>query len=83
MTQSLTRRGYVFLDDMKQAAEMPEADLRCFPEGGRKIHVPEQFVKAFHVFVRPVEASLRGSTQAAASGAKRPRQRVRKRKISS
>ncbi len=43
MTQSLTRRGFVFLDELIASGEMPESDLAMFPGyGKREIHVPNE-----------------------------------------
>jgi len=43
MTQSLTRRGFIFLDELIASGEMPEEDLAMFPGyGAREIHVPKE-----------------------------------------
>lgn len=111
MTQSLTRRGFVFLDELIASGEMPEEDLSMFPGyGAREIHVPKEcklgsgsgamprsssrrmltvrlclgaVIKAFHIFARPLAegAALTTSSQGSSSGAKRVRQRVRKRAL--
>ncbi|GAA5842454.1 hypothetical protein JCM11251_007319 [Rhodosporidiobolus azoricus] len=53
MTQSLSRRGLDFLEDY--VATRPQIDMTCFPPH-REIHIPNEFVKAFKIFIRSVTA---------------------------
>ncbi|GAA5893950.1 hypothetical protein JCM6882_003136 [Rhodosporidiobolus microsporus] len=53
MTQSLSRRGLEFLEDY--VATNPKTDLTCFPPH-REIHIPNEFVKTFKIFIRSVTA---------------------------
>ncbi|GAA5999191.1 uncharacterized protein JCM10292_001655 [Rhodotorula paludigena] len=87
MTQSLSRRSFVFLEDYVK--EKPETDLTVFPPT-RQIHIPNEFLKTFKIFLRDVTdedgngaTSTIGSSAKAGGGAKKaPRQRARKLKAS-
>ncbi|SCZ88363.1 BZ3500_MvSof-1268-A1-R1_Chr10-2g02932 [Microbotryum saponariae] len=51
MSQSVTRRHFMFFHDYMEAH--PETDKTAFPPY-RKTHIPNQFLKAFNIFVRPI-----------------------------
>ncbi|KWU42842.1 hypothetical protein RHOSPDRAFT_35569 [Rhodotorula sp. JG-1b] len=51
MTQSLTRRGFHFIED--RLREDPNFDLSIFPPQ-RTIHVPNEFMRSFRIFLRDV-----------------------------
>ncbi|GAA5857274.1 hypothetical protein JCM8547_009409 [Rhodosporidiobolus lusitaniae] len=53
MTQALSRRGLIFLEDY--VVERPDIDLTIFPPH-RQIHIPNEFVKTFKIFIRSVTA---------------------------
>ncbi|ORY73868.1 hypothetical protein BCR35DRAFT_314909 [Leucosporidium creatinivorum] len=74
MTQSLTRRGFLFLEDFQK--EYPgEVEATAFT---REMMIPAPYVKALKIFVRRFESEADlGSTVAVA---KKPRVRTRKRK---
>ncbi|GAA5847988.1 hypothetical protein JCM9279_003519 [Rhodotorula babjevae] len=77
MTQSLSRRSFVFLEDYLR--DKPDTDLSIFPPT-REIHIPNEFVKTFKIFLRDMtEDDGNGQPVAAgAGGKKQPRQRARK-----
>ncbi|SCV73731.1 BQ2448_6161 [Microbotryum intermedium] len=51
MSQSVTRRHFMFFHNYLGAH--PETDITAFPPF-RKTHIPNQFLKAFNIFVRPI-----------------------------
>ncbi|GAA5884927.1 hypothetical protein JCM3774_004580 [Rhodotorula dairenensis] len=51
MTQSLTRRGFHFLED--RLREDPTFDVTIFPPH-RTVHVPNEFMRSFRIFLRDV-----------------------------
>ncbi|BGP41941.1 hypothetical protein JCM10449v2_005938 [Rhodotorula kratochvilovae] len=81
MTQSLSRRSFIFLEEYMR--DKPDTDLSIFPPT-REIHIPNEFVKTFKIFIRDMTdddgnglpASVSGNAAAAAK--KPPRQRARK-----
>ncbi|GAA6054038.1 hypothetical protein JCM3770_001333 [Rhodotorula araucariae] len=82
MTQSLSRRSFIFLEEYMR--DKPDTDLSIFPPT-REIHIPNEFVKTFKIFIRDMTeddgnglpASVSGSA-ASAAAKKAPRQRARK-----
>ncbi|KAM0790251.1 hypothetical protein ACM66B_005558 [Microbotryomycetes sp. NB124-2] len=53
MTQAVTRRGYMTLDDY--LSKYPHADPTAFPPG-RQTHFPPQYVDCLRVWVKPVKS---------------------------
>ncbi|GAA5944677.1 hypothetical protein JCM3775_007572 [Rhodotorula graminis] len=80
MTQSLSRRSFVFLEDYLR--DKPDTDLSIFPPT-REIHIPNEFVKTFKIFLRDMteddgSGQPASTTGSGAGGKKQPRQRARK-----
>ncbi|BGP58530.1 hypothetical protein JCM8202v2_006199 [Rhodotorula sphaerocarpa] len=75
MTQSLTRRGFHFIEDRLQ--EDPDFDLSIFPPH-RTVHVPNEFMRSFRIFLRDVTeddgriSGVPGSEQSAQRNSSEP-----------
>ncbi|BGP01913.1 hypothetical protein JCM10021v2_005623 [Rhodotorula toruloides] len=77
MSQSLTRRSFVFLEEYLK--EHPDLDLSIFPPQ-RPIHIPNEFVKTFKIFLREVtdDDGGEGGPPPPADAKRQPKQRARK-----
>ncbi|BGP33938.1 hypothetical protein JCM10296v2_005747 [Rhodotorula toruloides] len=77
MSQSLTRRSFVFLEEYLK--EQPDLDLSIFPPQ-RPIHIPNEFVKTFKIFLRDVtdDDGGEGGPPPPADAMRQPKQRARK-----
>ncbi|BGO93491.1 hypothetical protein NBRC10512_004714 [Rhodotorula toruloides] len=77
MSQSLTRRSFVFLEEYLK--EHPDLDLSIFPPQ-RPIHIPNEFVKTFKIFLRDVtdDDGGEGGPPPPADAKRQPKQRARK-----
>ncbi|GAA5862802.1 hypothetical protein JCM1840_002679 [Sporobolomyces johnsonii] len=79
MTQSLSRRGFAFLEDYLE--EHPDTDLTSFPPH-RQIHVPNEFVRTFKIFIRGIDGDKDDEgTPGLSSGAGKGKARQRARKL--
>ncbi|GAA5920445.1 hypothetical protein JCM1841_004557 [Sporobolomyces salmonicolor] len=79
MTQSLSRRGFAFLEDYVE--EHPNTDLTSFPPH-RQIFVPNEFVRTYNIFIRGIDGDNDDEgTPGLSSGAAKGKARQRAKKL--